>query len=208
MKARLALVAGLAGLTALVAPAGAAPAEPLIVDQKGDANATSAEGNADGTATPGSQDGMDILSANFSTQKDKSGQPAVLVVDLDLAAPPAGPSIFRVTAYSPDCETLFFQYQILPDAAPSATFRYCDPAGTQLGPSSSMEVKDFQIFEGKMRWSIPLSVLSKLPPKLKAGTTLTNLGAHVRLFAGTTTTGGATVPTMDNATTEKSYKIA
>jgi hypothetical protein len=52
-----------------------------------------------------------------------------------------------------------------------------------------------------------MSVLSKLPVPVKAGTTLTNLGAHTRLFLGAAG-NGATVPQVDLAVSDQTFKIA
>lgn len=209
MKARLALVAGLAGLAALAAPSGAAPAAPQVVDQAGDANAANGQGVADeelpGQSAPVSSADLDILGVTYSTTKTASGAVADLVVDLDLSGDVTTKSaIYRVTATYGDCGTLFIQYSVASDAK-SASLRTCDPAGLQ--GTITTPITNFQTFEKKLRWTIPISLLSKLPVPIKVGTTLETLGAHTRLFLGAAGTG-ATVPQVDVAYSDASFKIA
>lgn len=205
MKIRLALAGSLALVTAFAATSGAAPAEPHVVDAAGDANGLNGQGQADeelpGMATPVSSGDLDIVAVNYSTTK-KNGAVHELIVELDLAdAVTTKSSIYRVTANYDDCY-LWAQYSIGTDSK-SASIRTCDPASLT---GKTTAITTFQTFEKKLRWTIPMSLLKGVSTPVKVGTTLTDLGAHTRLFLGAAGTG-ATVPQVDVARSDKTYKI-
>lgn len=227
MKARIALIAGLAAMAALAAPVSAAPA-PQVVDMKGDANGANGQGRVDdripsnNNPTPGSQDGYDVVSVMFETLRDSKGKPANLVVTMELVGKPSttGPSIFRVMARTDNCATVYFQYRTALDSAPASTLEYCSTSSSGLSTLESLPVSTFAITDNKLRWTVPLAVTSSLPVRIAAGTTLKALSAQTLMNFMTTDTAapvgiarpaigvprGSTVQ-VDAALTEGTYTI-
>ena len=227
MRIRSIVVASLiAGLVLPVVPAMAANKPVVINDTKGDANALNDQGftcitedpdiclpaNKGVSTAPLSSNAHDIVSATLSTQFITKRQgtrkvqvPTNVIVVLQLGGAPAAGSMYRVTGQYGSCATFFVQYSVSLDGVKGGSIRTCDPAatlGTVTNPLPTTKVSG-----NKITFTIPLTLLAKLPVPLKIGTVVSTLGAHVRLYLGTSATGGVTVPQMDVIETTLKFTV-
>lgn len=215
--ARPVLAAAAAGLALFSVGAQAAPsvvtpaktAPTTITDQAGDANGINGEGFATVPAVatgPASAAGADILSISWQTlvkttsPKAKTGTPDGMKVVMTLSAAPMQQVIYRVTGGTADCTTFWFTYSTFADGKTTSTLQHNCPGyvapATSTSSTESIALDPPKI-EGKtITWTVPKSLL---PSGFKVGAQLTGLSGHARAYAGTSLTGGATVPLLDEA---------
>lgn len=201
MRARaLTLAAGAAVLALAVPSFGAGAPKPQIVDQTGDANGLNDQGEDVSPAsaqTPVDYSAADITSATFASTFARKGRkvvPTGFTVTLALAAAPSTQLVYRVTAASASCTSLFFEYETAADA----TVGKARCAG--LPSSTPVPITGVKVVGNTIVWTVPAS-------SIPAGTTLSNLQASVRGLVGASSTPGATVPQIDAASSSKSFTV-
>lgn len=209
---RPALAICLAGILAAAAlPASAAPKPVKITDLAGDANAINGQGFS--TAVPATSTapaqvaGADILSISFltmtTTQKVKGKTVTVpngLQVTMTLAAPPQVNVLFRATPVPAGCSTFSLSYSKLADGGETSGLRHNCPGFVKDLPTDTYEDAgvDSAVASGStITWK--MRAKKALPAAVVPGTVFKTLSGHTRFYAGTTTTGGATVPALDEA---------
>lgn len=206
----LAAAAVAAGLSFALIP-GAEAASVQITDAKGDGNALNGQGFVDGLpagATPVSTTSFDITSITYATKFTGTGKkktPTDVIVTMVVAGPLAteGVSgIWRATAMVGGSCTFNLAYGTYADGAPNASLRVCDeadPLGYADYPAKAVAAGN------TITWTLPIRSLKTYG--VKVGSVLDTLGGHTRLNLGTSATGGATVPQIDEAIGDKTYKV-
>lgn len=201
-------------LAAIVTPA--KPAAVTVTDQAGDANALNGQGfglpvpaTATGPASYGSGDVLSLAWQTLVTSKKVGNKtiskPTGMKVTMALSGAPQINTIYRVTGGTAECTVFWFTYSSLAGGAPTATLQHNCPGFVPAGATGTSEnvVLDGVKIEGStITWTVPGSVL---PKAFKVGTQLTGLSGHTRMYAGTSVTGGATVPAMDEAAGDGVY---
>lgn len=177
-----------------------------ITDIAGDGNGLNGQGfqDAPGTATPSNYSGGDIVGISWITNGTKL-KPKGFTVTMTLSGAPGPSSIFRVTTSTASCSTFWLNYSSTADGKVTQTLQDNCPGFTPAGATGTSESipLDSVVVKGNtITWTVPASVL---PKAVKVGTALTSLSGHVRFYAGTGTTGGATVPMIDEASGPGSY---
>lgn len=205
----LAAAAIAAGLTFVLVP-GAGAGQTQITDAKGDGNAVNGQGFADGigAATPVSTTSLDIASITWATKFTGSGKkktPTDIIVTMEMAGPVAteGKSgVWRATSMVGGSCTFMLAYATYADGTPSSSLRVCDDAD----PLGYADYPAKAVVDGaKIVWTLPIKSLKAYG--VKVGSTLDTLGGHTRLALGTSVSGGATVPQIDEATSDLVYKV-
>ena len=171
-----------------------------ITDQAGDANAVNGEGftTVPATATPAQDAGADILSISWQTLVKNRALGGMQVV-MTLSAPPQTQTIYRATGGTSDCTTFQFNYAAFADGATATSLQDNCPGFTPSSATSTTETVKLSpavISGNTITWTLPKNLV---PAGFKPGAALTGLGGHTRLYAGTSLTGGATVPQLDEA---------
>ena len=222
--ARLALVLALAvlGVTGTLASAAApakAPGTVTITDQGGDANAINSQGDIapiPATKTPAQVAGADILSVAFGstyTSKTVKGKTTYTITGLKvvmtLAAPPQGNVIFRATPTVGDCTTFDLTYSKFLDGKESSGLRDNCPGFAPALPTDGYEdvgVDSAVVTGSTITWT--MRVGKSLPTSIKPGAVFSALSGHTRAYLGTSVTGGATVPVLDEiSSADATYKF-
>ena len=206
MRARLLTATILAAGLGLAAAVPSNAAAPQVSDPAGDANAVNGQGAVTGVpsqaTTPASAGSLDITSVQWSTKFTGSGKyrtPTHMVVTMSVAAPVADlgqSAVWRATSMFGDCSVMA-AYEVAPGFTPSAYIRVCntnDPLGyTDIASSA-------KVSGTKIVWTVPIKQLKSYG--IKAGATLDTLGGHTRLVLG-----AATVPQVDDASSDRVYKV-
>ena len=198
---------GLLAITATGAHAATTSFKPVsITDTVGDGNGLNGQGFEDvpGTATPSNYSGGDIVGISWVTNGTKL-KPTGFTVTMTLSGAPGPSSIFRVTTATADCSNFWLTYSSTVDGKVTQTLQHnCPgftPAGT-TGTSEAVKLDSVVVKDKTITWTVPASAL---PKAVKVGTAITSLSGHVRFYAGTAATGGATVPQIDEAAGEGTY---
>jgi hypothetical protein len=213
MRARTLAAVGLAaalGLAAMV-PAGAASA-PQVIDPVGDGNGANGQGFVNGgpaaPGTPANLTSLDIVSIQFATKFTGSGKKKTatdVVATMTMAGDIAqyGKSgVWRATAKVGGSCTFAFAYATYADsAAPSSSLRICDSSVVGYHDLTVKGVAD----GAKIVFTVPIKMLKS--DGIKVGTVLDTLGGHTRAALGTSVSGGATVPQIDEATSDAVFKV-
>jgi hypothetical protein len=203
MRART-TVAGAAAAAALAATApcfaATASPRPQVVDPAGDANGINDQGedvSGASAATPVDYSPADITSVTFANTFAKKGSKLVLTgftVTLKLAAAPGPQLVYRVTAATPSCANVFFEY----DTAADATIGKARCAGVPT--SKPIAITAAKVMGSSIVWTVPLA-------SIPAKTRLSALGASVRGLVGGSTTPSATVPQIDAASSTATFTV-
>jgi hypothetical protein len=233
MRARLLAMSAVAGMAVAAFPAHAATVKPApapqVTDPAGDANFVNGQGFVGGApsqATPQQQASADLLSVLFQStfttttttkkvtvvvKKKKvtklvtttTQTPSGFTVTMSLAAAPGPETEYRVTAVTPGCTALYFEYSTdalvqsgqVPDVpgvlrSPKSTQVRC--AGT---PAASFTVPAAVVKNSTITWTVPAAAIA-------VGTKLTTLGAETRVnpFA-------LTAPQYDEATSAATFTV-
>ncbi len=201
-------VAALALAAGTTAHAAAPTFKPVtITDPAGDANGINGQGTEDvpSTSTPSDYSGGDIVSIAWVTNGTKS-KPTGFTVTMTLSGAPAKNTIYRVTTATADCSTFWLNYSDMVDGAITGSLQHNCPGFTGANPTSSSEsVKlgdGVTVKDKTITWTVPASVI---PSAVKPGTAITSLSGHTRFYAGTSISGGATVPQIDEAAGDGTY---
>lgn len=215
----LALVAlGVSATFAAAAiPPPKAPGSVTITDKAGDGNAINSQGGlapVPETATPGQVAGADILSVSYGstfTSKVVKGKTTYTVTGLKvvmtLAAPPQGNVIFRATPVVGECTTFSLTYSKFLDGKESSGLRDNCPGFTPGLPTDGYEdvgVDSCVVTGSTITWTMRTG--KSLPSVIKPGAVFSKLSGHTRFYAGTSVTGGATIPVLDQIVSDATYK--
>jgi hypothetical protein len=203
------MVVGASMAHAAAPKAPAAPVAVTITDPAGDANAINDQSTGapvPSTATPTQVAAADIISISWKTlvTTQKVGKkivnvPTAMQVKMTLSGAPQLNTIYRVTTATGDCTTFWLNYSQLADGAAAAALQHNCPGFTASSATSSTEsvsLDTFKLDANSITWTIPAKLL---PKAIKVGTQVTALSGHTRFYAGTSKTGGATVPAIDMA---------
>ncbi len=204
------LVLAVAASSPAFAAAAKKPAPPVpvkITDPAGDGNALNDQGlglPVPSASTPVQVAGADVTAISWTTlaklttvRGKKVYVPTGLQVKMTLSAAPQANVIFRVTASAGDCSIFWFNYSKFVDGGTSATLQHDCPGFVKKNAASSSEsvpVDSIVTDANSITWTVKSK---SIPSSVKVGTKLTEVGGQSRFYAGTSATGGATVPSLD-----------
>jgi hypothetical protein len=225
----------IAGLVLPAAPAMAASKIVVVKDPVGDANSINDQGLAGefcltndpdicspvpipafgdiGTA-PVTSSGLDIVSISWQTQfvtkrqgRRKIQVPTNMIVAMTLAGTPTSTTVaFRASMTTPgDCNVLLVEWQRYPSGTEVSELRSCDPEDSTflLGTAIAQP----KVNGNRITWTVPLSVLAKLPFPIKTGAALTNLGGTTQAAIGDPECCALFLPVVDTMTSSSKYTL-
>ncbi|HVB27813.1 MAG TPA: hypothetical protein VNE21_07870 [Mycobacteriales bacterium] len=174
------LLAASAHAAAVPAPGCTTP-KPQVTDVAGDANGINGQAiepsAPDNMPTPVDIAAADILSVRFATtcsvvhvHKRVIKTVTGFTVTLHLSAAPTPGLFYRVVSSSPNCASLWFEY----DANLSATTLRC---ATSVTGNTSYAIPKVTISGSSIVWTVPRAAMGS---DLKVGQTLSGLGAQTR----------------------------
>jgi hypothetical protein len=190
----------LGAVTGLPAHAAAPFKTTAITDASGDGNGLNGQGLVDGapaTSTPSDYSGGDIVSIAWTTLGTVK-KPTGFKVVMTLAGAPSPATIYRVTTSTKDCSTFWLTYTVFPDGPTKGSLQHNCPGFTSTSTTGGTESDALTpVVKGStITWTV---TGSDLPKAVKKGTAITGLSGETRFMAGSSVSGGATVPVIDAA---------